>query len=94
MSLMCCSCVVATVAIVVVSAITGVIVTSSVVARVVVHCLHSSVEVASHAVDGCCEVDVVWSSCDAFVEMNVVSESPVVCTRRCEGCRWVYVCLA
>ena len=49
-------------------------------------CLHGSVEVTSHTIDCCCKVDVVWASGDTFVQMDVMSKSPVVCTRRCEGC--------
>ena len=61
------------------SSVAVVIVASSVVGGTFVDRLHSSVEVASHTVAGCCEVDVVWSSCDTFVEVNVMRESPVVC---------------
>ena len=83
----CVGCVVvvgASIAVVVVSSVAVVVVASSVVGGTFVDRLHSSVEVASHTVDGCCEVDVVWSSCDTFVEVNVVSEAPVVCARGCE----------
>ena len=40
-------------------AITSVIVTTSSFSSIVVHCLHGSVEITFHIVDGCCEVDVV-----------------------------------